>query len=470
VSGHGRADEAVPGRGHVQGLRGVGEDDGPRRRGGRGWGRGGRDGGQGSGITPRPTAGTGASLSDARGDPSTPSPSDATPSPSDANTVFPSTRTPLAGDGGRAIQRPMRTRRPMSSPTPRRPMISSSSSSSSSSEGSAASQFLGGIAQHGVALLEPSVDNGGGAIQSSSPTQLTTNDLSSSSVLEGSAASFFYGGIAQHGAASSEPQAAAPSGSTPNASQFASMAHSKEWGRDDYPASIVEEQPGTAAIHPTAESFRPAAVEDNAIDGPDVDPSSFAPGPVVGGDTTNWANTRLDHFPPSASLTCKTTLPLPTFMPTSSPVRITNFAEAFREPSSSSANHADGGAHGENAFEDDTDVLSVDNLMMREADGTSPHLTESYATASYVANVEDGPHTQTTFRSRDPPHPLMATRMNWSLRAQSVQMTSSCVPMARSYQRQSMTDATLHHVRTEPIPATGIYFPVWGSGGNIVCV
>ena len=108
--------------------------------------------------------------------------------------------------------------------------------------------------------------------------------------------------------------------------------------------------------------------------------------------------------------------------------------------------------------------------MMREADGTSPHLTESYATASYVANVEDGPHTQTTFRSRDPPHPLMATRMNWSLRAQSVQMTSSCVPMARSYQRQSMTDATLHHVRTEPIPATGIYFPVWGSGGNIVCV
>jgi hypothetical protein len=157
-------------------------------------------------------------------------------------------------------------------------------------------------------------------------------------------------------------------------------------------------------------------------------------------------------------------------MPTSSPVRITNFAEAFREPSSSSANHADGGGHGENSFEDETDVLSVDDLMMREADGTSPHLTESTATASYVANVEDGPHTQTTFRSRDPPHPLMATRMNWSLRAQSVQMTSSCVPMARSYQRQSMTDATLHHVRTEPIPATGIYFPVWGSGGNIVCI
>jgi hypothetical protein len=104
-----------------------------------------------------------------------------------------------------------------------------------------------------------------------------------------------------------------------------------------------------------------------------------------------------------------------------------NFAEAFREPSSSSANHADGGGHGENAFEDDTDVLSVDDLMMREADGTSPHLTESYATASYVANVEDGPHTQTTFRSPDPPHPLLATRMNWSLRAQSVQMTSSSV-------------------------------------------
>jgi hypothetical protein len=233
-------------------------------------------------------------------------------------------------------------------------MISSSSSSSSSSEGSAASQFLGGIAQHGAALLEPSVDNRGRAIQSSSPTLLTTNDLSSSSLLEGYAASLFFGGIAQHGAASSEPQAAAPSGSTPNASQFASMTHSKEWGRDDYPASIVEEQPGTAAIHPTAESFRPAAVEDNAIDGPDVDPSSYAPGPVVGGDTTNWANTRLDHPPPTASLTYKPTLPLPTFMPTSSPVRITNFAEAFREPSSSSANHADGGGHGENAFEDET--------------------------------------------------------------------------------------------------------------------
>jgi hypothetical protein len=43
-----------------------------------------------AGITPRPTAGVGASLSDARGDPSTPSPS--TPSPSDANMVSPSTR------------------------------------------------------------------------------------------------------------------------------------------------------------------------------------------------------------------------------------------------------------------------------------------------------------------------------------------------------------------------------------------
>ena len=128
------------------------------------------------------------------------------------------------------------------------------------------------------------------------------------------------------------------------------MTHSKEWGRDDDPASIVEEQQGTVAIRPTAESFRPATVEDDAVDGPDVDPSSYAPRPVVGGDMTNWANIALDHPPPAASLTYEPTPSMPTFMPTSSPVRITNFAEAFREPSSSSASHADGGGHGENAF------------------------------------------------------------------------------------------------------------------------
>lgn len=80
------------------------------------------------------------------------------------------------------------------------------------------------------------------------------------------------------------------------------MTHSKEWGRDDDPASIVEEQQGTAAIRPTAESFRPDTAEDDAVDGPDVDPSSYAPRPVVGGDMTNWANTVLDHPRHSASL------------------------------------------------------------------------------------------------------------------------------------------------------------------------
>ena len=85
------------------------------------------------------------------------------------------------------------------------------------------------------------------------------------------------------------------------------MTHSNEWGEDEDPALIVED-----AIHPT-----PATVEDDAIDGSDVDPSSHAPRPVVGGDMTNWADTRLDHPPPTASLTYKPTSPMPTFMPTS---------------------------------------------------------------------------------------------------------------------------------------------------------
>jgi hypothetical protein len=66
------------------------------------------------------------------------------------------------------------------------------------------------------------------------------------------AASQFLGGITQHGAASSKPPAAAPSALTPHASQFTLMTHSKEWGRDDDPALIVEEQQGTVAIHSTA--------------------------------------------------------------------------------------------------------------------------------------------------------------------------------------------------------------------------
>jgi hypothetical protein len=151
---------------------------------------------------------------------------------------------------------------------------------------------------------------------------------------------------------------------------------------------------------------------------------------------TNWANTALDHPPPAASLTYEPTPLMPTFMPTSSPVRITNFAKAFCEPLSSSANHADGGGHGENAFVDETDVLSVDDPMTREADGNSPHLTESYTTASYIANVEDGPHTSSptddVLGSRSSPS-TNGDADDTGLRAHSVLKMSSRVPMACLY-------------------------------------
>ncbi len=80
--------------------------------------------------------------------------------------------------------------------------------------------------------------------------------------------------------------------------------------------------------------------------------------------------------------------------------------------------------------------------------------------------VHTPPPPRTTFRSRDPPHPLMATRMNRSLPAQSVRKTPSGVLIARSYRGKSMTDATLHHVRTEPIPAPGTSFPCGGPVGT----
>ncbi len=184
---------------------------------------------------------------------------------------------------------------------------------------------------------------------SSSPTPPTTNDLSPSSSSEG------------YGAASSEPPAAAPSGSTPHASQFASMTHSKEWGRDDDPASIVEEQQGTVAIRPTAESFRPATVEDDAVDGPDVDPSSYAPRPVVGGDMTDWANTALDHPPPAASLT---------YEPSSYNEFRRGIPRAFVEQCQSCG--------WRRSWRECIcrDVLSVDDLMMRgsQCGGWSTHL------------------------------------------------------------------------------------------------
>jgi hypothetical protein len=296
---------------------------------------------------------------------------------------------------------------------------------------------------------------------SSSPTPPTTDDLSSPSSSEG------------YGAASSEPPAAAPSGSTPHASQFASMTHSKEWGRDDDPASIVGEQQGTVAIRPTAESFRPDTAEDDAVDGPDVDPSSYAPRPVVGGDNTNWANTALDRPPPAASLTYEPTPPMPTFMPTSSPVRITNFAEAFREPSSSSASHAGGGGHGENAFVDETDVSTVDDLMMREADGTSPHLTESYATASYVANVEDGPRTSSP--KDDVPISRSSPSTNGDVDESEPSGTvcpkdSLRCPDGSFVSREIDDGCNFASCPDRAHPNAGHFFPVWGFRGNIVCV
>ena len=101
------------------------------------------------------------------------------------------------------------------------------------------------------------------------------------------------------------------------------------------------------------------------------------------------------------------------------------------------------------------DVLSVDDLMMRgsQCGGWSTHLL---------------PHGRRS-DLEILPNPLMGTRMNRSLRAQSVRKTPSGFPMARSY-RGKDDGCNFASCPDRAHAGAGHFFPVWGSGGNIVCV
>ncbi|KAL3822931.1 hypothetical protein ACHAXA_011646 [Cyclostephanos tholiformis] len=254
-------------------------------------------------------------------------------------------------------------------------------------------------------------------------------------------ASQFVGGVTQQGAASPERPAAPPTSTTSHASQFASMEHLKEVGQDYDPESTAEQQQDTAAIHPTTESSHPITIDM--------------------GDMTNWANTALDHSPPTASLTDEPTSPLSMFMPTISPVRVMNSAEAFREH------------HGEDAFVDETEVLGVDDSMTRGINGVPPHMTESYATASYVANVEDGPYA--SFPTDDVP--ILGSSPSTNADADESEPSGTVCPGdvrtcpdGSFVSREVDNECNFAPCLDRADPNAGHFYPVWESSGIVVCV
>jgi hypothetical protein len=170
-------------------------------------------------------------------------------------------------------------------------------------------------------------------------------------------------------------------------------------------------------------------------------------------------------------------LPIPTFAPTNSPVLITNFAEAFLGPSPS-AGRADEGSHGEVAFADETDVLrskSVDvgatandgGMATGTDDDDPPSLTESYATASYVTDVEDGPQTLDVV-------PILTPDVD----SDSGPSGAVCPGDVLACPDGSVVSRETGGCNFAPCPdraypvgaAGGHFFPVWGSGGNVACV
>jgi hypothetical protein len=119
------------------------------------------------------------------------------------------------------------------------------------------------------------------------------------------------------------------------------------------------------------------------------------------------------------------------------------------------------------------DVLSVDDLMMREADGTSPHLTESYATASYVANVEDGPHTSSPTDN----FPISRSSPSTNGDADELKPSGTVCPKdslrcpdGLFVLREIDDGCNFASCPDRAHPGAGHFFSVWGSGGNIVCV
>jgi hypothetical protein len=266
----------------------------------------------------------------------------------------------------------------------------------------------------------------------STTTSTTTDDYPSSSSV-GSAASQFVGGMTQEGTGSSEeasPPAAASTDQTSHASQFASMTHMK--GDDDDPASIVEGQEGRPT---TTESSRPATA-------------------AVMKGMTNWANTALNPPPPpTAPSTDEPTSSLSTFMPTNSPVGITNLAEAFREH------------HGEDAFIDETEVLEIDDSMTRGNDVDPPHLTESYATASYLDNVEDGPHA--SFPTGGIPMSKSdESEPSGTICPGDVRTCPDGSYVSREIGNECNFAPCLDRANTD----TGHFYPVWESSGIVICV
>ena len=384
--------------------------------------------------------------------PSTPSPSEAeadtpsTPSPSEAE-ADPPTPAPVGGNG--AIQG-HRTRRP---------------SSSTASPPTAS-----------IASTNAAFDGGGDDLPlPSSPSSSSSSEASQ------------FSGVAAHeeaAASSSELPPAAPSSSTSShANQFAMTMHSKEGTRDDDPASSIVAA-ASAAVRPTTEEFsRPTDVAEEdtvVVDGPDA-------GPPSGADMTNWANTPL-HRPPTitaSSTSDEPTTLMPTFAQTNSPVLITNFAEAFLGHSPG-AGRADEGSHGEDAFADETDVLrsnpvdvgatSNDGGMATGTDDDDPpQLTESYATASYVTDVEDGPQTLD-----DVPILTPDVDSDESDSHESGPLGAVCPGDVLACPDGSVVSREIRDggCNFAPCPdwaypvgtAGGHFFPVWGSGGNVACV
>jgi len=254
--------------------------------------------------------------------------------------------------------------------------------------------------------------------------------------------------------------------------------HSKDGTRDDDPVSSIVAA-ASAAARPTTEEFsRPTDVaEEDAVvvDGPS------------GADMTNWANIPL-HRPPTTTASSTSDEPtslMPTFAPTNSPVLITNFAEAFLGPSPS-AGRADEGSHGEDAFADETDVLrsnpvdvgatSNDGGMATGTDDDDPPLlTESYATASYVTDVEDGPQSLDDV-------PILTPDVDSDESDSHESGPSGAVcpgdvlacPDALVVSRE-VGDGGCNFApcpdRAYPVGTSGgHFFPVWGSGGNVACV
>jgi len=146
------------------------------------------------------------------------------------------------------------------------------------------------------------------------------------------------------------------------------------------------------------------------------------------------------------------------------PVRETNFAKASREPSSTSANHADGGGHGENAFEDETDILSIDDLMTREADVIRNGFLRSQCGgwSTHLLPTDDVPISRSspsTNGDADDSEPSGTVCPKGVLRCPDSSFASREI-----YDGCNFASCPRAH------PDAGHLFPAWGSDGNIVCV